>query len=198
MDGDKLGPIIEGDAIAKDLRLRRSKDIHKKITAKTASLLKEKAALEVQDGWRIAKKNKRSYVLAQLKKTDEQLEDEVWCMMAKMGFTELSYGRNFQMNVGKEVPSRQIDIFAKDEEVALIVECTQCEEPKTKSMMKLIEKLMAIRSGLYKSVTAYYGREADIKPRLVIATRNVVWRNVDLLKCQEADISILADDELDY
>jgi len=73
-----------------------------------------------------------------------------------------------------------------------------CEEPKTKSMMKLIEKLMAIRSGLYKSVTAYYGREADIKPRLVIATRNVVWRNVDLLKCQEADISILADDELDY
>ena len=198
MSAALLTPLICGDAIKAELRKRRSPYIFKKVTASNPALLKQKVELEEADGWRIDKKNKKSYRMAQEKPSDEQLEDELWCMLAQMGFKELSLGRQFHISVRKVLPPRQIDVFGKDDETAVLIECTQSEEPKSKSMIPLIEKLMAIREDIHKSITTHYGRGAQIKTKLVIATRNITWRDVDKIKCAESGIAIIADDELEY
>jgi DNA sulfur modification protein DndB len=62
--------------------------------------------------------------MARPKPPDEQLEDEVWCILAQMVFSEMSKGRRFQRAVEDGLPARQVDVFAKDDETVVIVECT--------------------------------------------------------------------------
>lgn len=63
---------------------------------------------------------------------DEQFEDKVWLLFAKMGFTYLNSDRNFEMSYDFQNPNitQQIDIFAADEESVIIVECKAAETLK--------------------------------------------------------------------
>lgn len=198
MPEQHLGPLISGDEIASELRRRKSRDQYQVVSAANKKLIAEKVKLEVDDGWRIAKKNKNSTRMAKPKPADEQLEDEVWCILAQMGFKEMSYRRGFTILEHEGLPPRQIDVFAKDDETVLIVECTQQETPGRKRMDKLIEKIKSFREPIRKSVISHYGREANLKIRFVIATRNIEWNEIDLQKAREADIVVISDDEIQY
>ena len=183
------------------LSKRKRKVIEKKISAKTFEILEQKAELEKAEGWRIRRTKKKkptSYWVEKDKPLDEQLEDELWCTVAKMGFDELSDGRNFTIHAGDEVPPRQIDVFAKDRETALLIECTQCETPKKKSMATLIEKIESLKGKIANSIKDYYGVTPKLKIRWVIATRNIEWPEVDLKKAEAAKIIVLRDAEVDY
>ena len=65
-------------------------------------------------------------------------------------------------------------------------------------MGPLIKKIRAIRENLLNSIREAYGRQAKLKVKFVIATRNITWSGVDIDKCQQAQIGVLADGELDY
>ena len=136
--------------------------------------------------------------MAKAKPAAEQLEDEVWSILAQMGFKAMSKGRQFKIAVGNGLPPRQIDVFAKDDETAIIVECTRRDSPGKKGMAQLIEKVTAIRGNLLKSVRKAHGQLASPKVRYVIATRNISWSDVDLDKCEHAQITVISDGELNY
>lgn len=191
-------PLISDSNITQELRLRSSKLEFKTVSGKNLKSVKKKAAPEEEEGWKIHKKNLKSFKLAKEKTLDIQLEDELWCIVAKMGFHELSSGRNFKIQDIDGGDSRQIDVFAKDEDVALIIECTQSDEPKKKSLAPLIQKITAMKSGVFKAITKHYGKESKIKPRFIIATRNIKWQESEVEKCKTLDICILSDDEIDY
>ena len=78
--------------------------------------------------------------MARVKPADEQLEDEVWSILAQMGFKEMSKARRFLIAFEDGLPPRQIDVFAKGDETVIIVECTRKESPGRKNMAGLIEK----------------------------------------------------------
>ena len=193
-----LGPLVLGDDITSELRRRKSKDLFKSVSAANKKLVAAKVKLEEEDGWRVVRKNSKSTRMAKPKPADEQLEDEVWSILAQMGFKELSKGRQFTIAVEAGLPPRQIDVFAKDDESIVIVECTQRDTPGKKSMAGLIEKIRAIREGLLKSIRRAYGQQAKLKVKYVIATRNISWSDVDLAKCKEAQIAVITDGELNY
>ena len=136
--------------------------------------------------------------MAKAKPVDEQLEDEVWSILAQMGFKEMSKGRQFHIAVEDNLEPRQIDVFAKDDETVVIVECTQKQTPGKKNMSALIEKIRAIREPIFNSIRRFYGQHAKLKVRHVIATRNVAWSDADLAKCEQAQITVIADGEIDY
>lgn len=193
-----LGPLVVGDEIKTELRKRKQKDVFQRVTGSTKKLIAQKVELEEEDGWRTVRKNLKSTRMARAKPPDEQLEDEVWCVLAQMGFKEMSRGRQFTIIVDDALPPRQIDVFAKDDETVMIVECTRRNAPGTRSMAPLIEKIQAIREGLHNSILRAYGRQPRLKVKPVIATRNIAWSNVDLAKCAAAQIGVLTDGELDY
>ena len=193
-----LGPLISGEEIISERKRRKSKDVFKKVSASNRKLIAEKVKLEEADGWRFDKKYKRSTRMAKTKPADEQLEDEVWSILAQMGFKEMSKGRQFTIAVEDGLPPRQIDVFARDDETVIIVECTQSYTPAKKSMAKLIEKIMAIRESLLNSIKTTYGPQPKLKVKYVIATRNISWRDVDLAKCVQAHIAVITDGEINY
>ena len=198
MTKQQLGPIVSGKEITSELRSRKSKDIYKNVTASNKKLIATKVKVEEADGWRIVRKNAKSTRMAIAKPADQQLEDDVWCIFAQMGFNEMSKGRQFVISVGPNLEPRQIDVFAKDDETVVIAECTQKQNPGKKNMAPLIEKIQAIRGPIIKSIQNYYGPQAKLKVRPVIATRNITWSDADLTKCEQAKITVLADGEIDY
>ena len=193
-----LGPLVKQDELAAELRRRKKKDIFKSVKGSTKKLMTEKVSLEEADGWRVVKKYVKSTRMSKPKPADERLEDDVWCILAQMGFKEMSKGRQFMMAVEDGLPPRQIDVFAKDDETVVIVECTQRDSPGRKSMGPLIEKIRAMRKNLLNSIRKTYGQQAKLKVKFVIATRNITWSEIDINKCKKAQIRVLAEGEIDY
>ena len=115
-----------------------------------------------------------------------------------MGFKEMSKGRQFTIAVEDSLPRRQIDVFAKDDETVIIVECTQRNKLGKKSMASLIEKIRAIRKNQLKSIRKAYDQQVKLKVKYVIATKNISWSEVDLAKCEQAQIAVITDRELEY
>jgi len=198
MTNQHLGPLVADDEITSELRRRKRRDVYKTVSGSSKKLIAEKARLEEADGWRTVRKNAKSTRMAKAKPADEQFEDEVWCILAQMGFKEMSHGRQFTIAVEDGLPPRQIDVFAKDDETIIIAECTQRDTPGKKSMAPLIEKIRAVRGELLKSIQKAYGRQIKFKVKYVIATRNISWSEVDLAKCEGAQIAVITDGEVDY
>ena len=88
MTDQLLGPIVSGNEIAPELRHRKIKDIYRTVTGSTKKLVAEKVRLEAIDGWRMVRENAKSTRIAKAKPADEQLEDEVWTILAQMGFKD--------------------------------------------------------------------------------------------------------------
>ena len=198
MTEEHLGPIISGNEITSELRRRKSKDIYKTVTGPTRKRIAQKVESAEVDGWRSVRKNAKSTRIAKAKPAGKRFEDEVWSILAQMDFKEMSKERQFAISVQDNLQSRQIDVFAKDDETVIIIECTQKQTPGKKDMTHLIEKIQTIREPAFKSIRKQYGQSANLKVRLVIATRNIVWSDADLSKCEEAQIAVIADGEIDY
>lgn len=193
-----LGPTLSCEEFSQELRKRKQTEIYKTVTASTKGIIEQKVLLEEYEGWYIARRNKQSVRMAKKKPYDEQFEDEVWSILAQMGFKEMSLGRNFQISVGENVPPRQIDVFAKDDEVGLIVECTRRDTLGRKSMNSLISKIATAKAPIQKAMFKHYGRPQTPKFRYVIATRNIQWSQSDINRCREQNIAIISDGEIDY
>jgi DNA sulfur modification protein DndB len=106
--------LVSGDE-AKTIYLARSKSVDEKtVSAANDDALATKVQGEEQDGWSVAKNNKKSVRVTKPKPADRQLEDDVWSLLYKLGFKEFNADRNFTIKVGQDSPARQIDIFVKD------------------------------------------------------------------------------------
>ncbi|MDP8314441.1 MAG: DGQHR domain-containing protein [Candidatus Celaenobacter antarcticus] len=195
---DLIGNLLTEEGEIKSVLSKRGKGyIEKTISGKTRVIREEKAKLEADDeGWEILRRNKKSFRLKKDKPLDEQLEDEVWCILAKMGFDELSDGRDFTIKDGNL--DRQIDVFAKDRETAIVVECTQCEDYKRKDISDLINKIAKLKGGTSDSIKEYYGNEPKLKIRWVIAIRNIEVTKSNKEIAEQEKIVILDDNDLNY
>lgn len=187
-----LGPVLSGDGIKAELRRRRRKEVEKSVTGPTRRRIEQKVQLEEKEGWRTVRRNARSTRLAKPKPAGERLEDEVWSMLAQMGFKEMSQGREFWIKVRDGVPPRRVAVFAKDDEAAVVVDCGR------RNVGRLIDEIRSSRAGLVKSIGRAYGRESKLKVKFVIATRDVGWSDEDLAECKAAQIAVISDGELDY
>lgn len=195
---DNLRPVIFGEDISTEMRRRGRVRDYKRLTGPDE--VRDKKVREAEaDGWEIDRRGVRWTRMAKEKPADERLENEVWGILARMGFAEMNEGRQFTIGPSDDVVlPRQIDVFAKDDETAVFVECTQRQRRGKKNMSNLIQKLQSIRELTHKSITSTYGKEYKPAVGFVIATRNVEWSKADLQKCKQAKITVITENELAY
>jgi len=157
-----------------------------------------KEGLYLDDGWEIKRRNKKSARLAKPKPIDEAFEDEVWCLFSKMGFKEMNRDRNFRIKTLKDnkSPGKQIDVFAKDDETVLIVECKTAETPKKRDLQKDMAEVVAIREDIRKVIYEHYSREIRLK--WIFATKNIIWSDPDIERAENYNISIVREQDLTY
>jgi DNA sulfur modification protein DndB len=145
-------------------------------------------------GWENHEKNNnpdyRKFI--KYKPKDEQFEDKVWCLLQSMGFKFMSKDRKFKLNYGKEDgENKQIDIFAHDDEVAIVVECksNRKNNRKNKNLKETIEATNGIREGLIKHIKKIT-RNNDIKVAFLLATENTKLIDNDKSRAKNSSSNI--------
>lgn len=170
--------------------------------SKTYILRKERRSSlrELEDeGWEFYKdyKDPKFVGVKKAKPVDEQFEDKVWLLFAKMGFTHMNSDRSFEMSYDYQNPdfTQQIDVFAADDESVIIVECKAAETLKDGVFKKGIEALHGQMDGLIKEAKKQFrGR----KVKFIWATKNYILSKADQQKLKEWGIVHFSDAVVDY
>jgi len=190
--------LVHGKAAKKIFVARKKTFDEKTVFAAKKDALATKVLGEEQDGWEVRKRRKKSARMKKPKPDDRQLEDDIWCLLYRLGFKELNADRNFTIQLGQHAPARQIDVFAKDAETVFIVECTHAQESNSKSIKGLIDKINGIRDAVIKAIHAHYGKHPKLKVKWAIATRNVDWREADKQRAAVAKIAVITERDIVY
>ncbi|WP_297105916.1 DGQHR domain-containing protein [uncultured Devosia sp.] len=188
-----LSPLLDdASEIASEYRRRRNDHDLKSVHPADAHA-------EEAKGWIVQRPGKRATRMKRPKSHERLLEDRVWCLFRTMGYGTLN-GGNFKISFAREDKSqgrKQIDVYAEDNETAIIIECKSRAERGRRSLQKDILETVALQNYLRNAV---YSRHTGQKPKLIwiYATNNILWSAPDVERAEAHDIKILTENELQY
>lgn len=123
------------------------------------------------DGWVFERELKTKLKMRRPKTHDIVFEDRVWAALARLQFTHLNAGRSFTLRYGDAAKeTQQIDVFAADGEVVLVVECKSTATVGKAGQFKTeTEALQGKREGLMRHIHKEYPHH---KIKFILATNN--------------------------
>ena len=174
---------------------------NQKYVSKT--LVKQDITPLSNEGWeKVKSKSKIHIKLRKLKDIGPGFEDEVWCIFYRMGFLEMNKDSKFVIPRFETDITKQIDVFAREDQCICIVECKAAETPHSKkSLDKDIDQLNAIRRDIDLSINQYYKDKGDpqkFKFVWILATKNIDINDNDRQRAELANIFIIDDPLLEY
>lgn len=153
-------------------------NVKKVLTSKSKATIcetihKELVQKYTDNGWSVVKEYKSTVRVEKNKSQDVSFEDEVWCMLAKMGFHILNKHRYFRIPYFSqdEKLTQQIDVFAADDETVLIVECKSTQTPKQSSFKEAIEAIGGKKEGILTTIRNLFPNR-KYKVKFIFATKN--------------------------
>ena len=184
--------LISGREIQSELRKR------KRAFTEIAIPLSDELS-HVENGWEVVRRNKRTLRVRKSKPVGQQLEDDVWTLLALAGFPELSSGHNFTIPVSSgsvEVPPKQIDVMAVDDDSALVIECKASKEPRRRSLQTELNETRSLQQPIRDWINAQY----DDRRRVcfIYVTRNIRWSTPDRERAKSNQIAIIHDPQIKY
>ena len=185
--------LITEKEIAQELRTRRSPYVFVTIPRRRISEYED-------ERWEIAKKNKISCRMRRLKTHDVMLEDRTWVMLSKLGWRWMNKNRNFRLRHRKnsEDKGKQVDVFAADDETAIIVECKSAAERRKAppSFAQDIHEISDIRRGANANLRKAFGTKP--KTAWLFVTQNYRISDADQERFKERNVFHIPEDELSY
>ncbi len=122
-------------------------------------------------------------------------------LLFKLGYPELSDGRNFTIRIerkGAEPLQKQIDVFAKDDETVIVAECKASEKLAKRSLQKDLEEFANLRKPISESIRKHYGGSTKHKLIWLFVTENIIWSAPDKQRAIGANIRVITERELRY
>ncbi|WEV63477.1 DGQHR domain-containing protein [Bifidobacterium sp. ESL0732] len=149
----------------------------------------DRSMMETQ-GWDWVKDygDKKHCQMKKRKLDSEIFENRVWMMLYRMGFQSLNRDQSFNIQYDKgEGNQQQIDVFALDEETALVVECkSTTEEGKRRNFKEEIQSFNSVQPGIRESIKERFG---TVKVKFIFATNNYLLNKEDLERLDKANIA---------
>lgn len=189
-----LAPLLTDDRLIKSYARKKSKQ--------HISQLIHQVDLDkyIQNGWTAFKNNKNKVKIRKPKPHDILLEDRVWTLFEKMGYKNLN-GDKLAISFTKEDGSsgkKQIDVFACDEETALVVECKSKEIRGRRGLQKDLDQTICLQDYVRKSIYNYYAGKPRPKIVWIYVTYNIIWTEPDVERASSGRIVIITENELQY
>lgn len=108
---------------------------------------REKDSFEL-DGWELVPtKLKKSVKMRKPKPNCVAFEDRIWALFAQMKFRYVNETAKFKLEYASKL-TKQIDVFAAENEAAIIVECKSTSDGKRSNYQKDINEYGHLRDGL--------------------------------------------------
>ena len=127
------------------------------------------------DGWVQDHKLKHSVVMRRLKPHNQLFEDRTWAAFSRLQFPILNKKSPFNIVPSASTTNEQVeaiisfDVFAADDEVALVALCRSAEDAAANSFRQEIEVIQACRAAALRSLRNWIpGR----KVKFILATNN--------------------------
>lgn len=186
------------DNIVEDKDLTKAAKLRKNPYHEQKSYSSAKADMEI-DGWEAISvyANDRFTKYRKQKPFDEVFEDSVWMMFYNMGFYAMNKDRLFRMVNDPHNPAltKQIDIFAVEDETIFIIECKAAEKPRDVNFKTDIEALRGNMDYLRAEARKQY---PDRKIIFVWATQNIILGPKDIERLKEWNIIHFDDSTVQY
>lgn len=149
-----------------------------------------------QEGWVVDQPLKTRVRIRKEKPHDQAFEDRVWATFARLQFAHLNRDRTFELSYGSAPNEKQqIDVFAADEEVVLIVECKSTQSIRPGQFKREIEAIAGQRGGIIRRIRNEY---PDRKVKFILATNNFSISKQVSERIDSADIARFTEDTIDY
>jgi len=163
-----LEQLIPEDEIQKTLRAKKS-DFYKESFNNGSIALQEKLA----DGWEIDAILKSKTKVSKPKDDQTIFKDKVWALFAQLGFNTLNKD-SFTLFYDKKDSSLKqcVDVFAKDDETVLIIECRTSLKNISYDLKDEIEVLKLRKAGIISTIYTVFPKTKP-KIKYVLATRNI-------------------------
>jgi len=192
-----LGPLLTDPSRIKREAVRKRKLFDEKSVS--ADAISDHEA----KGWQVdtKRKLKRATKVKREKDIDERLENRFWMLLFKLGYPELSDGRNFTVLIerkGAEPLPKQIDVFGKDDETVIVAECKASGKLTRRSLQKDIEEFANLKGPITSAVRKHYGRDLKLKIIWFFVTENIIWSVPDRQRALGENIRIITERELRY
>jgi DNA sulfur modification protein DndB len=153
-----------------------------------------------EQGWEAHKQLQSALWVKKRKAPDRLLEDRIWSLFYRMGYPVLS-GGSFRINyrrVEGTDGSKQVDVFAKDDETAVVVECKARETLGRRQLQKDIHETENLQKHFSRSIRSHFGNNFNPKIIWIYATNNIIWNEKDIERAEAASIRIITENELQY
>jgi DNA sulfur modification protein DndB len=153
-----------------------------------------------EEGWEVHKEGVRRTRIKKSKELHAQLEDQLWSLLYRLGYPELS-GSDFQIQyVDSNGVSckKSFSVFAKDDETVIVAICKSRESRGKKTLQKELSDLQSIQKSIANAVRKHYG--SDFRPKIIwmCVTQNIIWSEQDLERANSANIRVVTENELQY
>jgi DNA sulfur modification protein DndB len=194
-----LGKLITEKQITSELKNRKKEYFYETVGFKEEEdRIKIKETYE-SNGWEHEKDFKRSVKMKMKKPHDVAFEDKVWTLLALMGYKFLNRDRNFDLPYDKnnDALTKQIDVFAKDDETILLIECKSAESNKRGDFKKELESYKGIISGIRKTIQRLFPNKKH-KFKFILATNNLTISDGDKERLSNINGIHLNEDTIDY
>ncbi len=118
-----------------------------------------------------------------------------------MGYKTLN-GKNFKISFTRpdgSTAAKQVDVYAEEDETAVIIECKSRLSKGRKSLQKDIEETNSLQSRFRNSIINSRFKNGT-KPKIIwiYATNNILWSTPDIERAQSYDIYRVTENELQY
>jgi DNA sulfur modification protein DndB len=161
---------------------------------------------EIACGWRVHKANATTTRLSRSKSHDKLLEDRVWTLLYRMGFTFLSADGGAFLLLNKNEPKgpdNQIDVVAIDDEVAFAIECKSSEKPRRFTDFSAeLAKHVSLRDRFTKAVREQFSvaDEGPVKRPSIFAiwTTGIIVADNDRVRAEHERVPLLDEKDLEY
>jgi DNA sulfur modification protein DndB len=183
---------LEAD-LKSELRRRRDRNIYKSVHP--ADVETEAAA-----GWVVHKIGKTSVRLSKPKTHDVWLEDRAWCLLRLMRYPEMN-GHRFRIDYKRRdgtTDSKQIDVYAKDDETVLVIECKSRLTRGRRSLTKDLTETQSLQAPIRDAIRRIYGRDSKLQAIFIYVTENVIWSEPDLERAHAINVRVITENEMRY
>lgn len=190
-----LGPLFTDPS-----KIRREA-VHRRKPFDEKSVVADAIQVHEAKGWQVDRTLKRVTKVKKEKDIDERLENRFWMLLFKLGYPEVSDGRNFTILIerkGAEPLRKQIDVFGKDDETVIVAECKASEKLTKRSLQKDIEEFANLKGPIANAIRKHYGEALKLKIIWLFVTENIIWSSPDKQRALGEKIRIITERELRY
>jgi len=186
--------LITENEIQKALRIRKL-DFYKTSEDNDSKALDDK----LLDGWKVDAILKSKTKISKIKPNDVAFEDKVWSIFAQLGFKLMNRDRHLHLPYDKKdiTLTLQVDVFAKDDETVLIIECKSSTKNKPGDFNKELEAMKSKKAGVINTISALF---PNTKPKFkyILATRNLGISAEDESRLANIDGIHFPEEVIDY